>query len=78
MTVNSSIEKNSSDQSKFLFVGTANLNKEYGVGKRSSAFDKNDLAKLGKFAKRYAQNKFVTPSGPYYLLRLVGPIICYA
>ena len=46
MTVNSSIEKISSDQSKFLFVGTANLNKEYGVGKRSSAFDKNDLAKL--------------------------------
>ena len=46
MTVNSSIEKISSDQSKFLFVGTANLNKEYGVGKRSSVFDKNDLAKL--------------------------------
>jgi diketogulonate reductase-like aldo/keto reductase len=46
MNVTSTTEINPNKQQKVIYVGTANFNKSYGIGQRSSVFQSNDLDKL--------------------------------
>ena len=54
----------SSDQQKIIHVGTANFNKSYGFGRRSSMFEINDLSKL-LFEVKKNENIFLETSQNY-------------
>ena len=46
MNLTSTTEINPNKQQKVIYVGTANFNKNYGIGQRSSIFQSNDFDKL--------------------------------
>ena len=46
MNLTSATEINPYNKQKIIYIGTANFNKNYGFGKRSSVFQSNDLNKL--------------------------------
>ena len=46
MNITSATEIDPRNQQKVIYVGTANFNKNYGFGQRSSVFQSNDLDKL--------------------------------
>lgn len=46
MTTPSITEIDSHNQQKIIYIGTANFNNNYGIGSRSSVFQRNDLDKL--------------------------------
>ena len=54
----------SSNQEKTIHVGTANFNKSYGFGRRSSIFQSNDLGKL-LFEVKNNENIFLETSQNY-------------
>ena len=54
----------SSNQQNTIHVGTANFNKSYGFGRRSSMFQSNDLGKL-LFEVKNNENLFLETSQNY-------------
>ena len=55
---------NSDNKQKIIYIGTANFNKNYGIGKRSSVFQSNDLGKLF-FEIKNNENIFLETSQNY-------------
>jgi len=64
MTTTSITEKNTFNKQKIIHIGTANFNKNYGFGQRSSVFQSNDLDKLF-FEIQNNENIFLETSQNY-------------
>ena len=63
---------NSDNKQKIIYIGTANFNKNYGIGKRSSVFQSNDLGKLF-FEIKNNENIFLETSQNYEVVEdLIG------
>ena len=64
MNMESEPKINSDNKQKIIYIGTANFNKNYGIGKRSSVFQSNDLGKLF-FEIKNNENIFLETSQNY-------------
>ena len=64
MNITSTTEIDPHNNQKIIYIGTANLNKNYGFGQRSSVFQSNDLDKLF-FEIQNNENIFLETSQNY-------------
>jgi predicted oxidoreductase len=64
MIVTSTAEMDPNNKQKVIYIGTANFNNNYGIGQRSSVFQRNDLDKLF-FEIQNNENIFLETSQNY-------------